>query len=96
VTTVVNLRDFRGWGPLPPDVVRICRPTKWGNPYSISKNCSRECVVNLFRQYAEERLQREPEWLEPLRDKWLACWCAPLPCHGDVIVELLGANASVP
>lgn len=27
--------------------------------------------------------------LEPLRGKTLACWCAPEPCHGDVIAELL-------
>lgn len=86
--TVVNLRDFRGQ-PLPPDVIRICRPGPYGNPYSISKNCSRECVIELFRGWAESQLRRDPEWLEPLRGKRLACWCAPLPCHGDVIVELL-------
>jgi hypothetical protein len=27
--------------------------------------------------------------IEPLRGKTLGCWCKPLPCHGDVIVELL-------
>jgi hypothetical protein len=30
--------------------------------------------------------------LEPLRGKRLACWCAPLPCHGDVIVEWLESH----
>ena len=27
--------------------------------------------------------------LEPLRGKVLGCYCKPLACHGDVIVELL-------
>ena len=26
--------------------------------------------------------------LAPLHGMRLACWCAPLPCHGDVIVDL--------
>lgn len=29
---------------------------------------------------------------EPLRGKRLACWCAPLRCHGEVIVEWLASN----
>jgi hypothetical protein len=27
--------------------------------------------------------------IERLRGFRLACWCAPLPCHGDVLVELI-------
>ena len=27
--------------------------------------------------------------LEELRGKTLVCHCKPLPCHGDVLVELL-------
>jgi hypothetical protein len=27
--------------------------------------------------------------LEELRGKRLGCWCAPGPCHGDVLVRLL-------
>jgi hypothetical protein len=38
---------------------------------------------------AAVRLPARPDF-EPLRGKRLACWCAPLPCHGDVIVEMLG------
>jgi hypothetical protein len=26
--------------------------------------------------------------LPELRRKDLACWCAPLPCHGEVLLEL--------
>jgi hypothetical protein len=30
--------------------------------------------------------------LEPLRGFRLACWCAPLACHGEVILEWLGTH----
>jgi len=39
--------------------------------------------------YPPPQLPDKPP-LEPLRGKRLGCWCKPLPCHGDVIVELLG------
>lgn len=52
----------------------------------------RDGVLYHFRLYAIDRLMREPDWLEPLRGNRLACWCAPSPCHGDVIVELLGSS----
>jgi hypothetical protein len=118
MTSVVNLRDFqvvRADGrkgrvrALPDDMVRIDRPTRWGNPFRIgdadpewcgrsvkltpeglqSGTLDRSGVLYHFRFYAIDRLTREPDWLEPLRGKRLACWCAPLWCHGDVIVELL-------
>ncbi len=51
-------------------------------------------AVAMFREYALERLQSEPDWLAPLRGKDLACWC-PLPdpgqpdhCHAAVLLEL--------
>ena len=53
----------------------------------------RDGAIYHFRIYAADRLLREPEWLEPLRGKRLACWCHPLSCHGDIIVEMLGDEA---
>jgi len=26
--------------------------------------------------------------IEELRGKDLVCWCAPLPCHADILLEL--------
>jgi hypothetical protein len=54
---------------------------------------SREASIALFRVYAEARIAREPDWLDPLRGMRLACWCAPLACHGEVILEVLDARA---
>lgn len=97
---VVNLRWYqrrvrpqRGVGyvlDLPQGVVRIDRMTDWGNPYKVEPGRSRGDAIAAFGAYATRRLIAEPGWLEPLRGRTLACWCAPLPCHGQVILELMG------
>jgi hypothetical protein len=50
---------------------------------------SRERVIAAYRQWLLGMLVKDPTFLEPLRGKRLACWCAPLPCHGDVIAEMV-------
>ncbi len=67
--------------------VYVGRPSKWGNPYIIGRDGSREEVVRKYRDYivGNERLL---ESLPELKGKCLACWCAPLPCHGDILMEL--------
>ena len=84
---LLNVHDHPGG--LPSNTVRIGRPSIWGNPWNITDRRTRRSTIALFRTYAIDRLRREPNWLEPLRDKNLACYCAPLPCHGDVLLELL-------
>ena len=67
--------------------VYIGRPSKWGNPFSIGKDGTREDVVQKY----EEWIQTQPHLLKDLselRGKILGCWCAPLACHGDVLVRL--------
>ena len=67
--------------------VYIGRPSKWGNPFKIGRDGTREQVIQKFREW----IKRQPhllEELEELRGKRLGCWCKPLPCHGDVLVEL--------
>lgn len=77
--------------------IYIGRPSEWGNPFSHKRTAhakqvgSRLMAVEAFKQYALDRLRREPEWLEPLRGKTLGCFCEPQMCHGDIIVELLDA-----
>lgn len=98
MTEVVNLRDFPGKGfsrDLPPDVIRVDRRSKWGNPLRIGDPdpngypMDRDQVVAWYRGYLEARLKMEPDYLEPLRGKRLACWCHPRRCHADVIAEEL-------
>lgn len=79
-------------GSAPATCIYIGRGSKWGNPYVIGKDGDRALVIAKFRAYAEARLEREPDWLEPLKGQNLLCYCAPLACHGDILVELICVN----
>jgi hypothetical protein len=82
---VYNKRTDRN---IPPEAILVDRTTQYGNPIRIQGLITRIESIAEFRVYAEERLKREPHWLDELRGKDVVCWCAPLPCHGDVLIEL--------
>lgn len=82
---VLNARGRRGIGDWQTQVY-VGRPTKWGNPYLIGQDGTREEVVSKYRSYIlNSHLMDE---LYQLRDMDLVCWCAPLPCHADVLLDL--------
>lgn len=76
-------------GKAPADAAYIGRGSKYGNPFIIGVDGDRNLVIAKFRTYAEWRLSKEPHWLDELKNKNLSCYCAPLACHGDVLVSLL-------
>jgi hypothetical protein len=51
-------------------------------------NITRVQSIILFRIFAHNKLIDEPGWIDALRGKDLVCWCAPLDCHADVLLEL--------
>jgi hypothetical protein len=66
--------------------------SKWANPFKIGRDGTREEVIAKYEAW----LRAKPELiaaLPELRGKDLACWCAPLACHGDVILRLVEAEA---
>lgn len=75
--------------------VYIGRPSKWGNPFSQLPGTQAEFRVatrsEAIAEY-EDWLRGRPDLLEAvrteLRGKVLGCWCAPLPCHGDVLARI--------
>ena len=70
---------------MPAGAVYVGRPTKWGNPFSVSEY-GQELAVKKFEQYAKGIA---PGAIEELRGKDPACWC-PLdkPCHADVLLRI--------
>lgn len=77
---------------IPPDAVYVGRPSKWGNPYSIGKDGNREDVIAKYKKWLMAQDQLPLLFcLSELRGKDLVCWCAPLPCHADVLLELANA-----
>jgi hypothetical protein len=71
--------------------VFIGRPSKWGNPFlmaDVKDDVERLRVITEYDTYLrsnEELLAALPE----LIGKSLGCYCAPKPCHGDVLAQLI-------
>lgn len=84
------------WPPPPTRVVNLCeeaydvridRKTKWGNPFVIGRDGTREDVIHKFAEW----IKYQPvliESLYELKGKRLGCWCHPSACHGDVLAKL--------
>lgn len=74
--------------------IYIGRPSIWGNPFKIGCDGTREEVIAKYREYVLSKPELL-EQLESLRGKTLACWCKPLACHGDVLIELLNTDQEI-
>lgn len=83
-TQLVNLRTGAEYD------VRIDRRSKWGNPFVIGRDGTREEVIARYEQYLYRDRPDLLAALPELRGLRLACWCTPQPCHGDVLIRLLG------
>jgi hypothetical protein len=104
-TRVGNVRDYKPYSkywtspPTNPYVyigrfVRYQIPisSKWGNPFAIVRNRTREEVITKYREY----VLNKPELLRQipleLKGKTLGCWYKPLACHGDVLAEIADSD----
>lgn len=70
--------------------IYIGRPSKWGNPYSVGSDGTRNEVISKYEAYLMSPNQRHLiECLPELKDKILGCWCAPKACHGDILKRMV-------
>ncbi|HXQ32489.1 MAG TPA: DUF4326 domain-containing protein [Anaerolineales bacterium] len=70
--------------------VYIGRPGKWGNPYHIGKDGDRDEVCDKYEKWimAPEQADLRQQAKKELRGKNLVCYCHPLRCHGDKLLEV--------
>lgn len=68
--------------------VYVGRPSKWGNPFVLGRDGTREEVVAKYREWLTQQRPDLAGQIGELRGKVLGCFCAPLACHGDVLLEL--------
>ena len=61
----------------------------WGNPFLIGKDGGRYKVIQLFDEWLLTSPDPRAVWMREniytLKGKRLGCFCAPHPCHGDVL-----------
>ena len=72
--------------------VYVGRGSKWGNPFHIGAHGNRAQVIARYRAW----LVQQPALmaaLGQLRGKDLVCYCAPLACHGDVLLQLANGTS---
>jgi hypothetical protein len=89
VITIVNRKNWRGVS------IYVGRPTVLGNPFVIGRDGDREAVIQQYRRWLWNEIRRGagPVFDEICRlaelakagDLILSCWCAPQPCHAEII-----------
>ena len=85
MTKVVNKR-------VEPFDVYIGRGSKWGNPFVMRNEADRARVIETYRKFLWQEIKAgriSKDELLALDGKRLGCFCAPKPCHGDVIVAAI-------
>jgi len=86
---VLNLRCDR----IPSNAVYIGRGrgSILGNPFVIGRDGSRAEVIQSFNRWIVRQHQLRNAICE-LRGRDLVCFCAPQPCHGDVLLRLANCD----
>ena len=72
--------------------------SRWHNPYrigtylnritGITEEITREDSIRMYRDYITSN-PKMMAFLPELKGKRLGCWCKPLACHGDILIELV-------
>lgn len=86
---VYNKRDKD----IPDGIIYVGRPTCWGNPYFIGRDGNRGEVVDLYKRWLTSDGVLVQRAKQELQGKDLVCWCAPLACHADILMEIANEPA---
>lgn len=87
--TVLNKHKLKG-GVIPAGAVYIGRGSKWGNPFVMPQHGNRDEVCDKHKQHLKQQVESGAvtvNELAALQGKDLVCFCAPLRCHGDALME---------
>lgn len=64
----------------------IGRPSIWANPFIIGRDGTRADVVEKHREWFEQQPEMQRLARKRLKGKNLECFCAPLACHGTILL----------
>ena len=80
---------------VPTDAVNIMRPGKWGNPFSVGNDGTRDEVVDKHWALLMEDSKLRQQVRAELKGKDLVCCCWPRRCHGDNLLKVANATDEV-
>jgi hypothetical protein len=87
VISIVNKRNYDGPGEY------VGRPSPLGNPFPLGPYTREDSIAHYesfleYHRHHDGPIKNELNRLANMSlagDLTLICWCAPLPCHADVI-----------
>lgn len=88
---VLNKRQLKDF---PDNAVYVGRPSKWGNPFATKPSVyskgpiyTTDEAIGLYELYLKNNSKLMAQ-IHELKGKDLVCWCAPNPCHADILLRL--------
>jgi hypothetical protein len=72
----------------PKDAIYVGRPTKFGNPFEIGKDGTREQVVEKYEIWLKKQPVLLAQIKKQLRGVDLVCFCSPKICHADILLKI--------
>jgi len=90
-TVVANMHSGKDeyllrWARSTDRFVRIDRQSDWGNPFEIPGDGDRDAVCESYEIFFPRKFSLHNR-LDELRGKVLGCWCYPMRCHGDYLIQ---------
>ncbi len=76
---------------MPAGAIYVGRGSKWGNPFRIGADGDRANVIAKHEAWLRDQHELLRA-LDELRGYDLVCFCAPQPCHGDLLLRLANAT----
>jgi len=70
--------------PVDEDDIYVGRPTKWGNPYRLTRFTRKDAIYKFEKFLDNSKLV---EQIHELDGKKLFCHWALLPCHADILIK---------
>ena len=92
----IQRQRTKGWS-MPEGAVYVGRPTKWGNPFQLSKaeGAVPAIAVDSYKEWLQEQIRWDNLFVRALSGRDLACWCPLVDangekvlCHADVLLEI--------
>lgn len=75
-------------GVVNPGSIYVGRPTKWGNPFVVGVHGTQDECVRKYAEWLKTQPLLVAQAKAELKGYDLECWCAPLPCHADVLLSI--------